>query len=243
MCLEEREGRLYLIHRRREWNTQRVVEERAYALGLDAATSRILRQGGDGPDYWAYVDGGRHLHYVSYWMTNKIRVMHAPRSSHGDLEVLSPHYARIGDALHCQGTWMPDADAGSFRLVPETRFAQDREHVYAFTITEGLDVLDHAERPRHFLPCCEHFTDGEAFYWQSNRSRRIERVHADTRIDAYEKRTVMQSCLWHHAEAGTETEEQARAGMLDQVRTVADLFGLLLPHAGAEQTSMHAATT
>lgn len=234
MCLEEREGRLHLIHRRREWNSERVMEEKVYDLGLPAAASRVLQHGGDGPDFWAYVDDGHHLHYVSYWLPYKIRVMRVPRASLASFYVLSPHYARVGDAVYCRGVWVPDADADSFHLVPETRFAHDHERVYAFTITEGLDVLEHAVRPLYFLPRCEHFADDREFYRQSNLSKRIERVHADTRIEGYEKKTVMLSCLWHGADAQTEVEEEARTRTLERVRTVRDLFREVLPHAEAD---------
>ena len=36
MCLEEREGRLHLLHRRREWGSQRIMEEKVYDLELPA---------------------------------------------------------------------------------------------------------------------------------------------------------------------------------------------------------------
>jgi hypothetical protein len=233
VCLDKREGRLHLVHRRREWDSQRVMEEKIYDLGLPVAGSRVIRHGGEGPDFWAYVDDGRHLHYVSYWLPNKIRVMRLPRSSSGDLQVLSPYYARIGNALYCRGARVPDADADQFQLIAETRFAHDREHVYAFTITEGLDMLEHAVRPLHFLPRCEHFADHRDFYWQSSWTGKIERVSRYARIDAYEKRTVLRACLWQDTDAQTDEEQAARDAILDSVRTLDDLFRLALPRADA----------
>lgn len=161
------------------------MEEKVYDLGLSAAGSRVVMCGGEGPDFWAYVDDGKHLHYTSYWLPNKIRVMRVPRSSFGSVQVLSPHYARIERRIYCRGAWVEDADAERFRLVPDTRFAQDDARIYAFTITEGLDVMEHAAWPVHFLPCCEYFADCRNFYWQSSWTRRIERASGYARIDAY----------------------------------------------------------
>ena len=95
MCLEEREGRLHLVHRRREWGSQRIMEEKVYDLELPAAGSRVLKHGGEGPDFWAYVDSGRRLHYVSYWLPNKIRVMRVPREALDAFEVLSLERRRV----------------------------------------------------------------------------------------------------------------------------------------------------
>ena len=241
MCLEEREGRLHLVHRRREWGSQRIMEEKVYDLELPAAGSRVLKHGGEGPDFWAYVDSGRRLHYVSYWLPNKIRVMRRPRAEQEDLQVLSPHYARIGPRLYCRGAWVPDADAEHFQLVPETRFAHDGERIYAFTITEGLDVLEDAAWPLHFLRRCEHFADRRDFYWQSSWTKRIERVSGYTRIDAYEKKSVLQAHLWGDTDPQDDAEEAARAEVLDGVRTVADLFRLALPDAGVQWAGAAAA--
>lgn len=232
MCLEEREGRLYLVHRRREWGSQRIMEEKFYDLELPAAGCRVIRHGGEGPDFWAYVGNGRRLHYVSYWLPNKIRVMRRPRAAPDELQVLSPHFARIGPRLYCRGAWVPDADAERFQTVPETRFAHDGERVYAFTITEGLDVLEDAVWPLQFLRRCEHFADRRDFYWQSSWTRRIERVSGYTRIDAYEKKNVLLAHVWGDTEPGDETEAQARDEMIDRVRTVADLFRLVVPETG-----------
>lgn len=233
MCLEEREGRLHLLHRRWEWGSQRILEEKVYDLELPAARSRVLKQGGEGPDFWAYVDDGRRLHYVSYWLPNKIRLMRVPRESLAAFEVLSPHYARVGTRLYCRGAWVPEADADRFQLIPETRFAHDGERVYAFTITEGLDVLEVADGPPYFLPRCEHFADQRDFYWQSSWTRRIERVSGATPVDAYEKKISLLAVLWHDTEPRDEAEALARDTLLDGVHTIADLFRLALPDARA----------
>ena len=233
MCLEEREGRLHLLHRRREWGSQRIMEEKVYDLELPAARCRVLKQGGEGPDFWAYVDDGRRLHYVSYWLPNKSRMMRVPRDALDAFEVLSPHYARIGARLYCRGAWVPEAAAERFQLIPETRFAHDGERVYAFTITEGLDVLEGASSPFYFLPCCEHFADRRHFYWQSSWTRRIERVSGHTRVDTYEKKAVLLAILWHDADPDDALGDASRMQMLERVRTVAELFRLALPQAGA----------
>ncbi len=241
MCLEARGGRLHLIHRRREWGGQRVMEEKAYDLGLPAAACRVVAQGGEGPDFWAYVDDGRHLHYASYWLPNKIRMMRVPCTEVRDgLQVLSPHYARIGSAIYCRGARIQDADADTFRLVPHTRFAHDGERVYAFTITEGFDVLDTGTYPFYFLPRCEHFADRRSFYWQSSWTKRIERVSRYVRLDAYEKRTVLLGALWQDRPSQDEADEAAREAILDEVRTVDDLFRLLLPQADADWAALPA---
>lgn len=231
MCLEEREGRLHLLHRRWEWG--RILEEKVYDLELPAARSRVLKQGGEGPDFWAYVDDGRRLHYVSYWLPNKSRMMRVPRDALDAFEVLSPHYARIGARLYCRGAWVPEAAAERFQLIPETRFAHDGERVYAFTITEELDVLEGASSPFYFLPCCEHFADRRHFYWQSSWTRRIERVSGHTRVDTYEKKAVLLAFLWHDADPDDALGDASRMQMLERVRTVAELFRLALPQAGA----------
>ena len=207
------------------------MEEKIYDLDLPAATSRVVRQGGEGPDFWAYVDDGRHLHYVSYWLPNKIRVMRAAHAASGSFQVLSPHFARLGGRVYCRGACVMDADAERFQLVPDTRFARDGQRVYAFTITEGLDVLEGATGPLRFLPRCEHFAHGDDFYWQSSWTKRIEPVSGYTRIDTYEKKNVLLAQLWGDTDPRDDEEAAARAAVLDGVRTVADLFRLALPDA------------
>lgn len=233
MCLEEREGRLCLFHRRREWNSQRITEEKVYDLELSAAACRVVQWGGDGPDFWAYVDDGWHLYYVSYWLSLKKRVIHARRMASASLQVLSPHYATIGDGLFCRGAQIADADLHSFQLVPGTRYAYDSGHVYAFTITEGLDRLPHAGGPLYFLPRCEHFADQQDFYWQSNWTSKIERVGADGAVDNYEKTSVLLANVWHDEETDDELEASIRAATLDAVRTVGDMFRVALPNVDA----------
>ncbi|WP_454261581.1 hypothetical protein [Pseudoxanthomonas mexicana] len=179
------------------------------------------------------MDDGRRLHYVSYWLPNKSRMMRVPRDALDAFEVLSPHYARIGARLYCRGAWVPEAAAERFQLIPETRFAHDGERVYAFTITEGLDVLEGASSPFYFLPCCEHFADRRHFYWQSSWTRRIERVSGHTRVDTYEKKAVLLAFLWHDADPDDALGDASRMQMLERVRTVAELFRLALPQAGA----------
>ena len=241
MSLDEREGGLCLVYRRRECGGQRILEEKVYDLGLPAAGSQVLEQGGEGPDFWAYVGHGRRLYYVSYWLPNKIRVMRVPREARDGLEVLAPHYARIGARLYCRGAWVPDAAADRLEVIPETRFAHDGERVYAFTVTEGLDVLETASPPFYFLPRCEYFADRRYFYWQSTWTGRIERVSGLTRVEACETKAVLQTLLWHHTAAHDAREHAARAHMLDRVRTVAELFRLTLPRAGAQWSGAPAA--
>lgn len=99
MCLEKREGRLHLLHRRWEWGSQRILEEKVYDLELPAARRRVLKQGGEGPDFWAYVDDGRRSHDVSYWLPNKSRMMRATTHL---MHSRYRHYARIGARLYCR---------------------------------------------------------------------------------------------------------------------------------------------
>lgn len=233
MCLEERDGRLQLVHRRHEWGSERIIEKKAYDLGLSTASCRVVACGGDGPDFWAYIAERGHLHYVSYWLPNKIRAMRVPRASFDGLQVLSPHYARIEARVYCRGAWVEDADAERFRLVADTRFAHDDARIYAFTITEGMDVLGHAQRPLYFLPCCEYFADRRHFYWQSSGTRRIERASGYARVDAYEKRRILAQ-RWRDDGLQGEPDEATQATVFDRMRTVADLFRLALPDADAD---------
>ncbi|MBD9467870.1 hypothetical protein [Pseudoxanthomonas sp. PXM01] len=209
------------------------MERKVYDLGLSTASCRVIACGGDGPDFWAYVADRGHLHYVSYWLPNKIRVLRVPRASFDGLQVLSPHYARIEERVYCRGAWVEDADAERFRLVPGTRFAHDDARIYAFTITEGLDVLEHAQRPLYFVSCCEYFADHRHFYWQSSWTRRIERISGYARVDDYEKQQVLTQ-QWRDNGLQGEPDEATQAAAFDRMRTVADLFRLALPDADAE---------
>ncbi len=233
MCLQERNGRLHLLHQRHEWGCRQIVEETAYDLALDAAGSRVLQQGGEGVDFWAYLDDGQHVHYVSYWLSRKIKRLKLPHAQADTLEVVAPHFALADGRLYCRGTRVVGADPATFVVVPETRFACDARHVYAFTMADGLGRWEYGGGPLYFLPQCEYFADRERFYRQSSWTNRIEPVEARTRIVFHEKNTVLRACLWQGRDAADEDERRARAALLDRVISVGDLFRLLLPETCA----------
>lgn len=233
MCLQERHGRLHLLHRVREWPDGRVIEERAYDLGLDAASCRVVHERGEGSEFWAYVDDGAHLHYVSVWLRHKSKRLMASRTHTRKLHILPPYFARAGDRIFCRGTRVLHADAGSFELVPRTRFAFDAHRVYAFTITDGLASLPHGSQALHFLPACEYFATNEGFYRQSGWTNRIERVDREEELAMHERNAVLRAVLWDGQEAASDVELLARSELLDAVRTVGDLFRLLTPGATA----------
>ncbi len=233
MCLQERNGRLHLLHRRREWGGERIIEEKAYDLGVDAAHSRVLHQAGHGADFWAYVDDGENLHYVSFWLPKKSRRLRLPRAQVRTLDIVSPYFARAGGSLFCRGVRVIEADPASFAVVPRTRFARDTRRVYAFTITEGLDKQEFDGGPLYFLPQCEYFADRRGFYHQSSWTNRIEPVQAEERISVHGKNAVLRACLWNGEDAADEQELAVRSTLMDRVVSVGDLFRRLLPGANA----------
>jgi hypothetical protein len=129
--------------------------------------------------YAAWVKNETHLFYISIsfrkknWGEVVVKKSSLKPKFFSEIIVIDNHFIKTNKEVFYLGKKIGSADAESFEKVVNTRFYQDMNNVYSYTLTDGLAIKE-ISHPRYFVPYLFYFADSEHIYYQSGWSNKIE---------------------------------------------------------------------